>query len=150
MDDTLPPPDTDFEIFPGTNFLVHRPSKVVHLERPVPWVWDGYLARGSITLLTGWWKIGKSTLLSALLGRLGSGGDLAGRAVVPGKALVVSEEGLGPWLRRFGRHGIGTGRVSQPPTPPGTAAAGMGHAAPGVACSERPTGSTSSCWTPCR
>jgi len=106
VDDTFPPPD-ESEIFPCTNFEVHRPSQVGHLERPVPWVWDGYLARGSITLLTGWWKIGKSTLLAALLGRLGAGGDLGGRAVAPGKALVVSEEGLGPWQERFRRHGIG-------------------------------------------
>jgi hypothetical protein len=28
------------------------------------WVWDGYLAHGSVTLLTSQWKLGKTTLLS--------------------------------------------------------------------------------------
>jgi hypothetical protein len=100
-----PLPTADLELLAG--FPVHRPSRVVHLERPVPWVWDGYLALGSVTLLTGWWKLGKSTLVSALLSRLGAGGDLGGRPVAAGRALVVTEEELGPWLRRFARFGIG-------------------------------------------
>jgi hypothetical protein len=104
-DSPLPP--VDIELLPCAGFPIHRPSRVVHLARPVPWVWEGYLARGSVTLLTGWWKLGKSTLVSALLSRLGAGGDLGGRAVAPGRALVVTEEELGPWLRRFARFGIG-------------------------------------------
>ena len=47
----------------------------------VRWLWHGYLARGSITLLTSQWKSGKTTLLSILLGRLKTGGDLAGLRV---------------------------------------------------------------------
>ena len=41
----------------------------------IDWLWQGYLARGSLTLLTSLWKAGKTTLLTGLLQRLGSGGD---------------------------------------------------------------------------
>ena len=37
------------------------------------WLWNGYIARGSLTLLTSQWKAGKTTLLSGLLQRLGDG-----------------------------------------------------------------------------
>ena len=33
----------------------------------VPWLWEGLLAAGNITLLTSVWKAGKSTLLALLL-----------------------------------------------------------------------------------
>lgn len=33
------------------------------------WLWDGLLASGAMTLFTGSWKAGKSTLVSLLLGR---------------------------------------------------------------------------------
>ena len=59
---------------------------------PIRWVWHGYLASGSVTLLTSRWKAGKTTLLSLLLSRLGNGGELAGSAVTAGRAVVVSEE----------------------------------------------------------
>jgi hypothetical protein len=65
-----------------------------------PWLWHGYLAPGLITLLTGLWKSGKTTLLAVLLARLKAGGTLAGRTVAPGKAVVVSEEGPVEWARR--------------------------------------------------
>src|SRR5207253_2189130 len=73
------------------------------------WLWHGYLAPGATTLLTGTWKAGKTTLLSALLARLGTGGTLAGLTVAPGRAVVVSEESRELWGQRgerfdFGRH----------------------------------------------
>jgi hypothetical protein len=76
---------------------------------PVDWIWQGYIAKGSITLLTSQWKAGKTTLISVLLERLGQGGQLAGLEVQPGRAAVVSEEGPLHWYRRsqrldFGRH----------------------------------------------
>src|SRR5438552_2102613 len=74
-----------------------------------PWLWHGYLAPGAVTLLTGRWKAGKSTLLSVLLARLKAGGELAGLPLAAGKAIVVSEESPQHWLRRsqhldFGNH----------------------------------------------
>jgi len=65
----------------------------------VPWVWEGYLARGYTTLLSGVWKGGKSTLIAHLLRALEEGGALAG-VVTKGRALIISEEGQGLWAGR--------------------------------------------------
>jgi len=66
------------------------------------WLWDGFLARGHVSDLIGYWKSGKSTLLAALLKQMEDGGMLAGRTVRPGKALVISEEPKAKWLERRG------------------------------------------------
>jgi hypothetical protein len=110
IDDGATPPPTptdDHESLALTGCRLLRRSQIAHLERPVPWIWHGYLARHSLTLLTGQWKIGKTTLLAALLARMGSGGDLAGRPVSPGRAVVVTEEGVNLWLLRLAKHGVG-------------------------------------------
>ncbi len=73
---------------------------------PISWLWDGYLAVGFITLLTGLWKAGKTTLVAHLLKLLGDGGELAG-AVKPARVLVVTEENGGLWRRRRDDLGIG-------------------------------------------
>jgi hypothetical protein len=64
------------------------------------WLWQGYIAPGNVTLLTSQWKAGKTTLLSILLDRMKAGGDLAGRPVRAGRALVVSEESPAHWYLR--------------------------------------------------
>jgi hypothetical protein len=91
-----------------------HPLRVMSLEdlrtvadRRTRWLWHGYLAAGGVTLLTGQWKVGKTTLLAALLARLQAGGELGGRTVSAGKALVVSEEGDEHWLRRAERFALG-------------------------------------------
>jgi hypothetical protein len=99
--------DDDREKLFLTNAPLYRRSQIAHLDRTVAWVWDGYIARGQLTLLTGQWKLGKTTLLAALLARMGTGGDLAGRRVTPGRAVVVTEEGAGLWLKRLFKHDIG-------------------------------------------
>src|SRR5947209_3046526 len=71
------------------------------------WLWQGYLARGSLTLLTSRWKSGKTTLASVLLARLHAGGELAGLPLAPGRAVVVTEEGLDQWRLRADRLGFG-------------------------------------------
>lgn len=71
------------------------------------WLWEGYLAAGNVTLLTSQWKSGKTTLLSILLQRLKSGGELAGRTVRPASAVVVSEEGAGQWRPRHQKLDLG-------------------------------------------
>src|SRR5436305_7560907 len=100
-----PPPSAADEALERTNCRLFRRSQVAHLDRPIPWLWHGYLARCHLTLLTGQWKIGKTTLLAALLARLGQGGELAGRRVAPGRAVVVTEEGVNLWLKRLVKHG---------------------------------------------
>jgi hypothetical protein len=56
-----------------------------------------------VSLLTSLWKSGKTTLLSVLLSRLKTGGELAGLPVRAGRAVVVSEEPPELWWER-GRH----------------------------------------------
>ena len=73
-----------------------RAAAVARIDR----LWQGYLAPGSMTLLTSVWKAGKTTLLAVLLHRMKSGGLLAGSKVAAGKAVVVSEEDPALWERR--------------------------------------------------
>jgi hypothetical protein len=73
------------------------------------WLWQGFLAPGAVTLLTSQWKAGKTTLASVLLARMKTGGQLAGRPLAAGQAVVVTEEGPNHWQRRhqqldFGDH----------------------------------------------
>lgn len=100
-------PNDDNENLALTNSTLYRRSQIVHLDKPVPWLWYGYIARTQLTLLTGRWKLGKTTLLAALLARMGTGGDLAGQRVTPGRAVVITEEGAGLWLKRLAKHDIG-------------------------------------------
>jgi len=63
------------------------------------WLWPGAVARGGITLMTGLWKAGKTTLVMHLLRDLYRGGGLVEEAA-SGPTLVVSEEGASSWARR--------------------------------------------------
>lgn len=77
-------------------------------ERPAkPWLLQGYLAPGSVTLLTSQGKCGKTTLLSILLARLKAGGQLLGLPVAAGKALVITEEPRSLWEERGHKLGYG-------------------------------------------
>jgi hypothetical protein len=64
------------------------------------WIWDGFLARGNITLLTSLWKSGKTTLLAGLLRQLGTAGELLGRPCISARAVIVSEESRTHWRTR--------------------------------------------------
>ncbi|MCI0456484.1 MAG: AAA family ATPase [Gemmataceae bacterium] len=77
-------------------------------KAPVAWLWHGYLAPGSVTLLTSQWKSGKTTLVAVLLARLKTGGQLAGRPLAAGKAVVVSEESAQQWEQRSRKLDFGT------------------------------------------
>jgi AAA domain len=113
-----------------------RPSELARAAQPrLSWLWHGYLAPGKVTALISPSKSGKTTLLSHLLARFapscaplspeGSGekgllpsplggeglgvrgGELAGLAVAPGRALVVSEEAAADWDTRCRQLAIG-------------------------------------------
>jgi hypothetical protein len=78
-------------------------------EAEAGWLWEGYLAPGNVTLVTGQWKSGKTTLVAVVLSRLGTGGVLGGLPVRPGKVVVISEESPAHWYYRsrklpFGDH----------------------------------------------
>ena len=80
---------------------IGRSNAVVAGQRPViPWIWEGVLAHGAITLLSAPEKVGKTTLLSLLLDRRRAGGELLGRTVFPGKTVLCSEENDALWALR--------------------------------------------------
>lgn len=86
------------------------------------WLWRGYLAAGQVTLLTSQWKMGKTTLMAILLAKLQSGGELAGQAVAPGRAAIVSEEAADMWALRahrldFGRQLLYCRPIGHVPSP---------------------------------
>jgi len=80
------------------------------------WLWHGYLAAGDLTLLTSRWKSGKTTLISGLLQRLGTGEPFLNRATRPARVLYVSEEAERHWAERRAVFPIGNhvGLLSQP------------------------------------
>ena len=80
------------------------------------WLWDGYLATGDVTLLTSRWKSGKTTLISGLLQRLGTGEPFLNRATRRARVLYVSEEAERHWAVRRAVFPIGNhvGLLSQP------------------------------------
>ena len=92
--------DSPLQIFDST-MLASEPRV------PTPWLWEGYLARGMITLMTSRWKTGKTTLLSVLLARLGGGGRLAEAAVTPGQVMFFTEEPPQLWQERHARLNFG-------------------------------------------
>jgi hypothetical protein len=67
------------------------------------WLWQGYLVRGGVTLLTSQWKAGKTTLLSLLLARFKQGGSLGGLPVSAARTLVLSEEDPSLCCQRSGK-----------------------------------------------
>ena len=71
----------------------------------VPWVLDGYIASGAITLLAGKPKVGKSTLICALIEALVTGArSFPGRAVTGGPVVLVSEESSGTLAGKLPYH----------------------------------------------
>jgi hypothetical protein len=78
-----------------------RPSELANSTQPqLSWLWHGYLALGKVTALISPPKSGKTTLAAHLLARFAQGGQLAGLAVTPGRAIVVSEEAASDWDTR--------------------------------------------------
>ncbi len=66
----------------------------------VPWLLEGYIARGSFTLFTGLWKAGKTTFLSYLLRSFGDGAPFANLGSSKCRVLVVTEEAESMWEHR--------------------------------------------------
>lgn len=99
---TPAPADITFDYTPLSELCARATQRVANR-----WLWHGYLASGNVTLLVGPWKAGKTTLLSVLLARLATGGTLAGLAVRPGRAVVITEEEEDLWRDRTERLGLG-------------------------------------------
>jgi AAA domain len=58
----------------------------------VSWVWDGFLAKGTMTILAGKPKVGKSTMYFDLIRAMEHGEPFLGCATVKTGALILSEE----------------------------------------------------------
>lgn len=71
------------------------------------WLWEGYLAPGSLTLLAGRPKVGKSTLLFGLLEALRFGTTFAGRSTRQASAVLLSEERHGTLKQKAERFSLG-------------------------------------------
>ncbi len=76
-------------------------------ETAADWLLPGFVSRHNMTLLTSMWKAGKTTLLSHLLARRVNGQPLLGRAVTPGKSVVISEEPRTLWADRCRKFNFG-------------------------------------------
>lgn len=92
-----------------TNKNLYNPVPLSDLsqdENPVEWIWNGYLAKGHLTLLAALWKAGKTTLITCLLKCLQDGQELAGKENCECKVLILTEESGSIWARRRAEHGI--------------------------------------------
>ncbi len=87
-----PPP---LPIFPEPKLASH-----LEISQHAGWLWNGYLTRGGVTLMSALWKAGKTTLLAHLLRSLETGGNFCGRAIDPGHVLMVTEESENRWAER--------------------------------------------------
>jgi hypothetical protein len=75
--------------------------------RKIEWVWEGYLPRGGMTLLTALWKVGKTTLLTHLFRAFCRKEKMfCGRLLIPSKVLIVSQEPDAIWAKRRQQHGL--------------------------------------------
>lgn len=88
----------------GNEFWLVSIADLGPAEEP-DWLWRGYLARGAVTLLTGLWKAGKTTLLGHLLRDLYRGSGLVDMPL-DAPTLYVSEEPLPLWAERRDRLGL--------------------------------------------
>jgi hypothetical protein len=92
-----------------SRWLPLRPSEL-GVDEEVPWIWSGFLARGCLTLLTGIWKGGKTTLLGHLVRALDpveAGDRFIDRSVIAGPVLIVTEESKAIWKKRCQVLGLG-------------------------------------------
>lgn len=94
-------PDSLRTLREGGGRKAFRAVSIVDLppaEEP-DWVWPGYLARGAITLFTGLWKAGKTTMIGHLLRDLYRGAGLV-QSRIDAPTLVLSEESRNIWANR--------------------------------------------------
>jgi hypothetical protein len=86
---------------PVDRWLATPISQLVAPTRVLDWNWYGYIAPQQITLFTGLWKSGKSTMLSLLLRDLdGQQKEFCGQAIRPSRVLLVTEETPIKWVQR--------------------------------------------------
>jgi hypothetical protein len=75
------------------------------------WLWEKCVERESFTLLSAYWKAGKTTLLKHLLAAMAAGTPLCGLGVDRGTVLYVTEERGARWAERRREMGLAGGHV---------------------------------------
>jgi hypothetical protein len=106
-DESVHPGDRKPKPEPKTRrILVVPASELKRMDMEGDWLWDGCLAKGTISLLCALWKAGKTTLLGHFLRETLNGGMLCGLAVKPCRVLIISEEPDGLWADRRDKLGI--------------------------------------------
>lgn len=84
----------------NTTFLIGEPipwSKMITEDNKKEWLWENYIAKGNITLLSALWKAGKSTFLRCLFLAMAQEEEFAGQPTKKCKLLILSEEDRGEW-----------------------------------------------------
>lgn len=66
-------------------------AELREVEAP-PWIWEGFLAPGSVTLLSASPKVGKTTLLAHMLHAMYTEDSFLGKPINPRPTLIISEE----------------------------------------------------------
>lgn len=82
------------------SFVPKHISDLTLENAKIDWIWEGFLAKGHLTLLSALWKSGKSTLVSQLLKAVQGGSQFAGQVTNASKILILSEESEAMWARR--------------------------------------------------
>lgn len=84
-----------------SHWLATPISELVGDASNLDWCWHGYLAPQQMTLFTGLWKCGKSTMLSLLMRDLrGERAQFCGQDIRPSNILLVTEESAIKWVER--------------------------------------------------
>ncbi len=98
---------TESQVISGGIIFDARPASLLAPHESLDWVWEGYLARKHICLMTALWKSGKSTLLGHLMKQMQKSGDKKPLGkIAMGKVMVVSEESQLEWKTRCEALGI--------------------------------------------
>ncbi|MFH1244449.1 MAG: AAA family ATPase [bacterium] len=75
-------------------------SELIKEDYQIDWLWEGYIAKGHITLLSALWKAGKTTLIAELFRNMQVEGSLAGQKTNKCRVLYLSEEREAQWVER--------------------------------------------------
>ena len=95
---------TQEQSVPGTAVGFISPSELqASIPPEPPWIWDGYLARGAVTILAGKPKAGKSTLAFSLANATANFGAMfLGHELINGPVVYISEEGAATLAHKVG------------------------------------------------
>jgi AAA domain len=83
-----------------------RFSELKDVPPEPPWLWRGYLAPGSLTMLAGHPFAGKSMLVAGLLKAMETGEPFLGQTIEQGSALLITEEDDAALRARAGLFGL--------------------------------------------